>query len=177
MASWRMRAGLLTIASSLVGCDHATKAIAQSRLGTGAVVDVVPGLLDLRYAENYDVGFSLLHFLPEAARWNLILFIGFTMMAGLAWFWRRRPYGSMAEQTGIALLVAGGLGNLLDRMFRGYVVDFIHLHNWPVFNVADICVLFGALSLGWAWRDGRLGLATKQTPSRSPAPTPRNAPD
>ena len=44
-----------------------------------------------------------------------------------------------------ALLLAGALGNLSDRLFRGYVVDFIHLHHWPIFNVADICIVVGAL--------------------------------
>jgi signal peptidase II len=50
---------------------------------------------------------------------------------------------SRAEQVGVALVVGGALGNLVDRVVRGYVVDFIHVHGWPVFNVADIAVAVG----------------------------------
>jgi signal peptidase II len=48
------------------------------------------------------------------------------------------------------MVVGGAIGNVADRLLRGYVVDFIHLHRWPVFNVADIAVTVGAILLGVA---------------------------
>jgi signal peptidase II len=50
----------------------------------------------------------------------------------------------------MVLMLAGALGNYLDRLFRGYVVDFIHVPHWPVFNVADIYVTVGAVVLVWS---------------------------
>jgi lipoprotein signal peptidase len=48
------------------------------------------------------------------------------------------------SRLGSVLVLAGGLGNLTDRLLRGYVIDFMHLHAWPVFNVADVAVCVGA---------------------------------
>ena len=49
---------------------------------------------------------------------------------------------------GFSLVLAGALGNVIDRIDRGYVIDFIHLSYWPIFNVADVCVVFGLIALG-----------------------------
>ncbi len=69
------------------------------------------------------------------------------LAAVCAWWWRRRKTASPIEQAGIALIVAGAVGNLADRLIRGFVVDFIYLHYWPIFNVADALVAIGALML------------------------------
>jgi signal peptidase II len=50
----------------------------------------------------------------------------------------------------LILVTAGAVGNYLDRVFRGYVVDFVHLRYWPVFNVADVYITVGGLVLAWA---------------------------
>ena len=68
-----------------------------------------------------------------------------TAIALIAWARRRRA--RLAEQIGYAVLLGGALGNLVDRLARGYVVDFLHLHHWPVFNVADVAVVAGAVFL------------------------------
>jgi signal peptidase II len=74
----------------------------------------------------------------------------------LAW-WRRRR-ASTVEQTAYALIVAGAFGNALDRAFRGYVVDFIEIRHWPVFNVADVAIVAGAVLLAITMlRRGRQG--------------------
>jgi signal peptidase II len=56
----------------------------------------------------------------------------------------------------LLLISAGALGNYLDRLWRGYVVDFVHVSYWPVFNVADAYVVAGAALLGWAMLSQRL---------------------
>jgi lipoprotein signal peptidase len=58
---------------------------------------------------------------------------------------------------GLALVAGGAAGNLLDRAVRGYVVDFIHVHGWPIFNVADVAIAAGAILLLWA--NGLAGIA------------------
>lgn len=146
---------LLLMVLGLVGCDHATKAAAVSQLAGAPAVEVLPGVLELTYTENTDMAFSALRWIPEDARRVFLLVTGFGLVAGFSWILvRRRP--STLESIGYATALAGGLGNHGDRLFRGYVVDFIHLHHWPVFNVADACLLTGcALILLGSLRAGR----------------------
>jgi signal peptidase II len=138
---------LMLFTVALVGCDHATKIVAQSALERSGPLSIVPGLLDLRYAENHDTAFSLLrslHFPGKAALLFALsaLILGFVLVT----WWRRRR-APAAEQIGYALVVAGAVGNALDRALRGFVVDFIEIHRWPVFNVADIAIVAGVMLL------------------------------
>jgi signal peptidase II len=140
-----------------VGCDHATKLGAKVALEGKAPVDVVTGVLDLRYAENRDTAFSLLERVHSPLKAGALLTFGaFAMTALLVMWWKRRR-GPVMEQAGFALILAGAIGNVFDRAARGYVVDFIHLAHWPVFNVADaaICVGVGLLALAHVRRPAR----------------------
>jgi signal peptidase II len=132
--------------ASLVGCDHATKVAAESALRDGRQLTVVPGWLDLRLAENDDVAFNALSRLSlHPPAWVLTTFAVAALAAVAFAWWRRRP--SPATACAYALIAAGAIGNAADRLFRGRVVDFIHLRAWPVFNVADVAVVAGALLL------------------------------
>ncbi len=146
---------LILVVLGLVGCDHATKAAAVCQLSSGPALEVVPGVLDLTYAENTDMAFGLLRWIPEGARRVFLLATGFGLIVGFSWILIRRRPGPV-EAMGYAIALAGGLGNHADRLFRGHVVDFIHLHHWPVFNVADACLIAGcALIAVGSWRAGR----------------------
>lgn len=128
----------------LVGCDHATKWLAVSELRGQPPRPLVSGVLDLRYTENRDVGFSLLRAVPEGVRKPMIFTgvgIGLLVLGALWWQRRAAPF---PEHVAYSLLLAGGLGNLSDRLLRGYVVDFVYLHYWPVFNMADVFLVAGA---------------------------------
>ena len=134
---------LLVLVASLVGCDHATKSLAVSHLAGGTPVELIPGALDLHLAHNTDVGFGLLRWIPDNIRQPLLLVFGFGMVGFLsALLYRQRAH--RLEAMSYALFLAGALGNVSDRAIRGHVVDFIHIHHWPVFNVADICLVVGA---------------------------------
>ncbi len=137
---------LFTLA--LVGCDHATKAVAEAALSHRGPVSIVPGVLDLRYAQNHDTAFSLLHDLHFPGKTALIAVLAALAMGAVIFAWWRRRGASSAEQAAYALIVAGAVGNVIDRVRRGYVVDFIELHRWPVFNVADVAIVAGAVLLG-----------------------------
>jgi len=138
---------LVLFTLALVGCDHATKVAAQSALERRGAVALVPGLLDLHYAENRDTAFSLLRMLPFAGKGALLVTVSLIGLSAVILAWWRRRRASTAEQVAYALLVAGALGNALDRVLRGYVVDFIEIHRWPIFNVADVAIVAGALLL------------------------------
>ena len=71
------------------------------------------------------------------------------------WIARRRRL-PLLEAAALATLLAGAIGNVGDRILRGYVVDFIYVHYWPIFNVADICLVVGAgVMVVHVWRAGR----------------------
>jgi signal peptidase II len=154
---------------SLFGCDHATKMAAKASLENAAAVSLAPdALLELRYVENRDIAFSALGALglphsPELLVGLASAAIGIALAAfALAAFQRRRdsgPPAALGPQVGFALIVGGGLGNIVDRLARGYVVDFIHVRGWPVFNVADIAVVvgMGLLALDWTRRRPQRG--------------------
>ena len=148
MASvWKVRAGFLACVACLVGCDHATKVAAEAELSGRGPVALVRGVVDLSYAENRDVAFNALSrlSLPVPA-WALTAFVTTaTLVVFVAWAARRRR--GLAEHAAFALVAAGALGNAIDRVLRGRVVDFIHVHHWPVFNVADVLIVAGVALL------------------------------
>jgi len=138
---------LLACVVFLVGCDHATKAAAEGALRDRAPLQLVPGVVDLAYTENHGVAFSALERLSlHPPPWALFS-MAMATTAVLVAVWIRRRRARWLEQAGFALVVAGALGNAVDRLARGHVVDFIHVRFWPVFNVADILVVAGGLLL------------------------------
>jgi signal peptidase II len=139
----------LAVVALLVGCDHGTKHLAKAHLEGKSAWQLVPGVFDLRYTENTDSAFSLLgKWLGPELRQPLLIGVKLAVVAGLLTFllarWSR--LGSL-ERAGALMTLAGGIGNLLDRFARGYVIDFLHLRHWPVFNVADIAITLGILLL------------------------------
>ncbi len=150
---------LLATTVLMVGCDHATKVAAKEALAPPRVVTLVQGWLDLRYTENFDTAFSLTRAWHGPGKEAALLAAALATMCFLLFLaWKRRHRSSAAEHLGFALVLAGAIGNALDRARRGYVIDFIHLHHWPVFNVADVLVVGGA---------GLLALSSFAHPSRA----------
>lgn len=137
---------LIVLLLGLVGCDHATKAWAEQSLPT-AQRELLPGVLDLNYTQNDDSAFSTLRWLPVPVRWPLLVGTQSVASTFIVVLWWRRRRAPVLEQGAYALVLAGALGNLIDRIARGYVVDFIHLHYWPVFNFADAFIVLGAAAL------------------------------
>jgi signal peptidase II len=128
--------------ATLVGCDHVTKYAAKAGLESQPPHELISSVLELRYVENTDVGFSLLRWLPETVRRPLVFILPAIGIVALIVLLVRRPAG-VAMRVALVLMLGGALGNYLDRVTRGYVVDFIHLRHWPVFNAADIWVSAG----------------------------------
>jgi signal peptidase II len=144
---WRRILALAPLAA-LVGCDHATKYVAKAELEHQPPRLLLGRLLDLRYAENTDVAFNALRWIPAGVRAPLLLILGAAALFLVARALMRRS-GTGAARAGLTLILAGALGNYSDRLLRGYVVDFVHVPHWPVFNVADIFVTVGAALLAW----------------------------
>lgn len=142
----------VTFAASFVA-DQVSKGIVRMFLSPGESVPLLGGLLALTYCENPGAAFGLL----AGARWLSMI----TAVASIAFgiFGRRflEPLGPLAEIS-VGLLSGGALGNLVDRLRFSAVTDFIDVKVWPVFNLADTCVVVGSLFLAFLilrhdWKD------------------------
>jgi signal peptidase II len=167
MAKLGARLAVLISLISLVGCDHATKGVAKRELEGGAVRDLVTGVVDLRYVENTDIAFNLLRWVPESIRTPGLLVLGALAIVGLGLLLLRSRAQSRWHRWALLLVMAGAIGNYLDRVLRGYVVDFVHVHHWPVFNVADVYVTVGYVFLALGFfsvrRDDKNAVARRES--------------
>ena len=138
---------LLFLCLSTIGCDQVSKNTATAFLSTREAVPIVKGVFELCYTENRGVAFGPLHdFEPTALPWVL----GFGALAAtaaiLVYWWQRRR-ASLLEQASYAAIIGGSVGNGIDRLGDGSVVDFLHVSGWPIFNVADVAIAAGAVLL------------------------------
>ena len=144
-----LRLGVVLLTLSMFGCDHATKLAAEQALTNRRAVSVVIGVLELRFTTNDDTAFSLLHNLGVARPPMLLAAVSALALVGVVAMWMAaRKRASRAQHVGFALVLAGALGNVVDRALRGSVIDFIHVTHWPIFNVADVAVVAGSIVLG-----------------------------
>ena len=123
--------------------DRVTKKLAASALSGGAKT-VVPGILGWRYAENTGAAFSAL----AGSGMLLILLTAALIAAAIVWYLRHLKCNRWLA-AGVTLIIAGGLGNLYDRLTLGYVIDFIEVLfvKFAIFNVADVAVVCGTICL------------------------------
>mgnify|MGYP001089578402 CR=1 FL=1 len=126
--------------------DQATKALVVSTIKLRDPIELLP-ILDLVYLENTGAAFSIL---AQAGGWQRWFFIGLALVISVVlMLWLRRI---RSEQTllalGLSLILGGALGNVIDRVMHGYVVDFIYFHwgphYFPAFNIADTAISIGA---------------------------------
>jgi signal peptidase II len=147
--AWRM--GYLVASLGLYLMDQASKAWAVRRLRFEDRT-IVNGILDLVYAENRGIAFGQLQDGGAFGRWFFVTLASLAAIAVLFYFFRTTRNDDRILGA-CALLLAGILGNLTDRVRLGFVIDFIMLHagqyHWPTFNVADASISMGALFLAY----------------------------
>jgi len=146
---------LFGVATAGVIVDQITKALALSHLREGSTTPVIGGILHWTLQRNPGAAFSLFTRFPI-----VFTVIAFVIATSIVVSVRRVPdrfYG-----VALGLVLAGALGNLADRIarppgvFRGHVIDFIDFRIWPVFNIADSCIVVGAgLLIIASWRSDR----------------------
>ena len=147
--AWRLL--YLVASAGIYLMDQASKAWAVRRLRYEDRT-IISGILDFVYAENRGIAFGQLQEGGSFGRWFFVVLAAAAAIAVLVYFFRTernddRILGSCA------LLLAGIVGNLTDRVRLGFVIDFIQLHagqyHWPTFNVADASISLGALLLAY----------------------------
>ncbi len=127
---------------AVVAVDQALKLLVASTQPLGVSTTVLDGVLSLTYVRNPGVAFGLLPHVPVLVPALIALTLLFVLFYNDArWVYHPRVQGALA------LLAGGAVGNLIDRLRLGAVVDYIDFHIWPVFNVADLAVTTGAALL------------------------------
>jgi signal peptidase II len=130
------------ISSLTLFADQFTKYLVVASFSPGESRPLIPPIADLTYVQNTGAAFGLF-------KGQQVLFIGFSLLV-IAWIARAFLRGqslSTATCRGYALILGGAVGNLIDRLRVGYVVDFINFHVWPVFNVGDSAITIGVTLL------------------------------
>lgn len=132
---------IVMIALGIILLDQLSKLLIKKFLH--ASVTVIPLVLNVTYLQNTGVSFGMLQKYSSLLVWIHIIVIGLIL-----WY-----YSAAKEQHRIwlALILSGAVGNVIDRLVYGYVMDFIDFKIWPVFNVADSAITIGGIMLAWYW--------------------------
>lgn len=133
---------LIILATFLV--DQGSKAAVQMLMYQGESIPVVPPIFYLTYIMNPGAAFGLL-----AYQTPLFITVGIVLVLGVLAGYRQISSGKMLIRYGLGLVLGGALGNLVDRLRYGRVVDFLDFRVWPVFNLADMSIVIGACLLVW----------------------------
>lgn len=125
----------------LIALDRVLKQLVLAVLAPDGVKTAIPGVLSWAYAENRGAAFSMM-----SGRGILLISLSIILVAVLAAYLIRHPDAKKLLRYGFWLMIAGGIGNLYDRIAYGFVVDFIRLDfiNFAIFNPADVFICLGA---------------------------------
>jgi signal peptidase II len=168
-------AALLLVLLTTVGCDQATKSMAQEHLSDSPPIIFLNGIFRLQYAENSGAFLSLgSGFSDEAQHWIFTVAVAVILSAALIFALRESLRASTLVIWGFALFLGGGIGNLIDRVTNdGHVIDFMNVGignlRTGIFNVADMALMAGVFLIFYSTT--RQSLTTAQSNS-TPNPPP-----
>lgn len=150
----------------VVALDQLTKRLASDHLPEAPII-LISGYFDLTLVHNRGAAFGLFSGLPDGLR-ELFL-ISIAVIVGSIFINILRKSSNLLETLSLGMILGGAVGNLIDRLRFGWVVDFIHLHwhdlSWPVFNIADSAISVGVVLLAWDHIRLSKSTATEGTPS------------
>jgi signal peptidase II len=152
----------LWLSLAIIVLDQITKQLVFINLEPYETLRLLP-VFNLTHMRNTGAAFSML----SSASPLFFIALGVAVSVGILIWLRRHPHGETLVAIGLALILGGALGNVIDRAYRGYVVDFLDFHigecgwcHWPAFNVADSAIVIGAGLLIW-------DMFRKREPARS----------
>ena len=139
------------LSAAVVGLDQAAKALVRSALALHDSIVVIPGFLDFTHVRNTGAAFGLLNAVDLPFKPAILTGIALTALAAIGLFAARTASREWPSLVGLAFVIGGAIGNLIDRITVGFVLDFIDVywrgwHFW-VFNVADAAITVGAALL------------------------------
>lgn len=136
----------LWLTAAVMLLDQVSKQLVVKQMALYETIPLIP-LLNLRYHQNTGAAFSMFAQAPQAM--FVLLAVGVSL--GILWWMRSNPRGQTLVAVGLSLIMGGALGNVIDRVSRGYVVDFIDFYvgdwHFATFNIADAAISVGAAFL------------------------------
>jgi signal peptidase II len=149
------------LAGGVLVVDQATKLLAEARLRASTPVEIIPGLFNLAYSRNRGGLFGYFSDLGNPWRTLLLTLLPLVAVGLITLFIARSDDANRATRVGLGLILGGAVGNLIDRLFRGEVIDFLDVYashqgladwlvrtfgtaHWPTFNIADSAIVVGA---------------------------------
>jgi len=131
--------------------DHLSKYLISKFVSLYQIITVIPGFFNLTRVHNRGAIFG---FLGNTSNPLALIFLNLGALfafAIVAYYFIRTPAEMVLARISFALIISGALGNIIDRVFRGYVIDFLDFYlnkfHWPFFNLADSCITVGAILL------------------------------
>ena len=141
----------LIVALTVVALDQVTKALVRPALALHESIEIIPGFLDLTRVHNTGAAFGMLNTVDFPFKPVVLGLVALAALGGVAWYASTVPLEERLARLGIAGVLGGAVGNLIDRATAGYVLDFVDAywggwHFWA-FNVADAAITVGAIAL------------------------------
>ena len=163
-----LRIVYFSISALVVLLDQVTKGLVVASIPLYHSVPVVPGFFELTHVRNTGAAFGIFASLDPRFRALFLNSVALAVFGAVLVWALRSPAAAGKLQTGLALILGGAVGNLIDRFRAGSVTDFLLFHigryEWPSFNVADSSITVGVFLLAWVvWTDAPAG----ETPASS----------
>ena len=129
--------------------DQITKAIVFKKIAFLSSQSVIPGFFNLTHIHNRGAIFGFFSQSGSQFLYIILMLASLTALGLVVFYFFKTPASEIFMKISLSLILAGALGNLIDRIFRGYVVDFLDFYikklHWPSFNVADASITIGAI--------------------------------
>lgn len=139
---------LLMIAGLVIGLDQLTKYSIVDHFHLGQTLPIISGFFNLTYVQNKGAAFGLLSQAHPSFRVPFFIIVPLIALLTIIYVFRKIPDHDSKHSIALSLVISGAIGNLIDRFFYGYVVDFLDFHwqwsyHFPAFNVADSAICIG----------------------------------
>jgi signal peptidase II len=139
----------LMIIAGLLICDQVSKNIIHTTVPYGGHITVIKGFFNISHVHNRGAVFGIFNQTGNSFIFYALTLASLAAFAVVVYFFLKVPPSEFLLKFTLSLIIAGALGNSLDRLLRGYVIDFLDFHinnwHWPSFNVADSCITVGAV--------------------------------
>ncbi len=136
---------ILIVVLAVLSLDQLTKFIIVKNLSVNQSIPVIQGIFHISVVHNRGAAFGILR--------NQVPFLILTAIITVVLIYlslrKNKHKIKLSEKIPLAFILGGAIGNLIDRIFFGYVIDFLDFRIWPVFNIADSAITIGAIMLGW----------------------------
>jgi signal peptidase II len=142
---------LIVLTISLIVLDQVTKYVVHDKFRLGESIPILTGFFNLTYIRNTGAAFGLLAHANLVFRIPFFVIVPIVALGAIGYIFRKIPDQDLKLSIALSLVIGGAVGNLIDRVLLGYVIDFLDFHvlgyHWPAFNVADSVISIGAVLL------------------------------